>query len=79
MKKHNVILHIVNNTYKAVLVEYADSEYCSDYPTWDSLKGFQNSAFYDEVNVIDENYYDSFEDSKLWMSDDAFDADITCM
>ena len=79
MKKQQVILHIINNTHNAVLVEYVDSNYCSKYPTFDSLKGFQNSPFYNKIEVIDENRYDSFDDSDLWNSEKAFDADVGCV
>lgn len=71
--KHDVILHIVNNAYHSVLVEYVDKSICDYYPTFETFKALQKTRFYNTLNVIDEVYYNSFEESKLWCSDLAFD------
>lgn len=74
MKKQNVILHIINNSYDSVLVEFADDGYSKNYPYWEVFKAFQESHFFNQINVVDENRYESFEDCVLWESEYAFDA-----
>ncbi|MBQ0114048.1 MAG: hypothetical protein KBT03_13040 [Bacteroidales bacterium] len=74
MKKHDVILHIVNNTFDSVLVEYVNKEFCDYYPTFETFKAFQKLDFHKTLNVVEEIRYNSFEDSELWISDLAFDA-----
>lgn len=74
MKKHDVILHIVNNAFNSVLIEYVNKDWCSNYPTFETFKALQKSDFYKTLNVVEEIRFDSFEDSDLWNSDLAVDA-----
>ena len=68
MKKSNVTLHVVENSFKSVFIEFCNGE----FHYFETFKAYQKYAEH-KVNVLDVVKYGSFDEVPSFIDESALD------